>query len=329
MAAFRFLNLIENQNLDEVRFSDSRAHPTLFVLSDEEKREREEKERLSQNSNNNPQPSPTPSMGLPSSHVPYIGIQSSKIKMHYKKEEEINMKNRDPLELFMFKVENVKRLMQAIANSTPDHATKDLIVSQIEKLLKTSIYAESKERGVTMGDFDRIVAQLFVEIGSAAVPELIEELKHFELPNIAILALSKIKDPSVIPLVINSAPSTVFEARNAILVLARLKRFDTIPDILENMKDISFEKHLREFLTFCETKEEVNEFESRVRDCFSKLLTRGQVSNKTKMDIANLMNEIAKKRNELCKDKGILLDDKPKKPKGNRVYQQLRRVRHA
>jgi hypothetical protein len=80
----------------------------------------------------------------------------------------------------------------------------------------------------------------------------------------------------------------------------------------------------------CNTINELRDFESKLIEGYEKIYERMKDGSlqKIRISIAGLKIAASKKRNELTKDKGILLDDKPKPPKG-RMYQQLRRVRNG
>jgi HEAT repeat protein len=87
---------------------------------------------------------------------------------------------------------------------------------------------------------------------------------------------------------------------------------------------------LNDILDRSKTIDELDEFNIRLREGFNRLCKKhkGRHLLKEKMEIVRLKKLIAKKKNELVKDKGILLTDKPKPPKG-RMYQQARRVRYG
>jgi HEAT repeat protein len=79
------------------------------------------------------------------------------------------------------------------------------------------------------------------------------------------------------------------------------------------------------FLYVCDDAEKLRCFEEGLCKGYSK--TRKNLGTKeTNIRIAKLRMSISNKRNELSKDQGIILDDKPKPPKRNRMYQQMRMV---
>jgi hypothetical protein len=84
-------------------------------------------------------------------------------------------------------------------------------------------------------------------------------------------------------------------------------------------------------LSRCRTIGELNQFEQKVTSAYNQLLNERKKPKECMdagMAVAKLRKLITKRRNELTKDKGILLDDIPKPPKKG-MYQQARRVRNG
>jgi hypothetical protein len=93
-----------------------------------------------------------------------------------------------------------------------------------------------------------------------------------------------------------------------------------------NKVNEQIENSLKWMLDKCKTKEEIAEFEKKMLDAYSNVMNKRKNGNcySAGMVVARIKNLIAKRKNELTKDKGILLDDKPK-PLKRRMYQTLNR----
>jgi hypothetical protein len=77
----------------------------------------------------------------------------------------------------------------------------------------------------------------------------------------------------------------------------------------------------------CETKEQVKDFEAKLYEGMARLKRKSR-NDPIPMEIAKLKQGVTRRKNQLSKDKGILLDAKPKPPKKG-MFQQARRVRNG
>jgi hypothetical protein len=378
MAAFAFLNFLENRNLEAANFRDHRPVPTLFFLTDEEKKEREEetqKEKILQTQN-----------PVPASQIPSIGISpglnySSKICYDTKIMKET------PHEKELKKKIKVCQLLNRIADSVSDKKVKRIVQSQIERL-----YSLNEGSAVDKVPVDPLhplaAAELFFEIGKPAVPHLMEALSDVEIGNIAVQALGKINDPSIVPKLMELIKSSGFEAESAAkaLVMAgvdeaqfkqlvemayennptaakaleligndqakkallevlkrtgsfvaakalvEFREFDAIPIMVDRMRNIIFgDSDLHSFLRRCNTKQDIEKFESRLQEGCDLLFRRKDIPFHSKIQLARLRKSAANRKNKLAQahDKGILLEDRPKPPKSGTIYQQARRIRNV
>jgi hypothetical protein len=80
----------------------------------------------------------------------------------------------------------------------------------------------------------------------------------------------------------------------------------------------------------CYSKKKVNNFEQLIHNtCTSLLRETSNINTSILYQLSTLRLKAIRKKNEFSKDKGVLLDDKPKAPKKGRIYQQSRRVRNG
>lgn len=153
----------------------------------------------------------------------------------------------------------------------------------------------------------------------------------------AILALGSTGDISTIPLVKKSLGSSELQVNNALIAyfqnlvrknigsgktgdaLSILASFTVHP-----VQTVRFNasSSLRHILLNCTSISELKEFEDGVN---AYLKTKKKPSD----TLMKIKISISAMKNKLAKDKGILLDDIPKPPKRNRMYQQIRRVSNA
>jgi hypothetical protein len=177
------------------------------------------------------------------------------------------------------------------------------------------------------------------------VKKLIEQLKDLDhsVRTNAALQLGVMRDPIAIPALIEAADDKD-ETVSAIAAdsLGELAIRDTSlvrPVVLALLQlfgsrneDIPFhaEHSLEKITDILMSSEEINDFEDALKGGFDELSRKRHRKNGTmdiRIQIARFRSIVAKRRNELSKDKGILLDDKPKPPKGNKgMYQQARRA---
>ena len=66
----------------------------------------------------------------------------------------------------------------------------------------------------------------------------------------------------------------------------------------------------------------INDYKSRR---FDRGSMEASIQRNLSIILSKFLNKAAILRNKLAKSNGILLDDKPKPPKGNKMYQQARR----
>jgi hypothetical protein len=106
---------------------------------------------------------------------------------------------------------------------------------------------------------------------------------------------------------------------------------NAIPFLLEslennNVKGSTFDV-LETMIFRCKNSEEINRITKQLDEAYSRLKGKDKnTEKKVSLQIAKLRIDLAKKRNRLAENKGILLDDKPKLPKRGTMYQQARRV---
>jgi HEAT repeat protein len=163
----------------------------------------------------------------------------------------------------------------------------------------------------------RIVSDALVQIGVPAVPALLEVLHDEEgdMRTIATWALGKIaagnldRAGDVVPVLFGGLNDKDFFVRKS------------VPDALGTVLDA------------CSDAASLGEFERRFAEGARALRAsqkRGRDAG-AMQDLARLANRIAIKRNELSRagTDGLLLDEIPKAPKKDKVYQEMRRVRNG
>jgi hypothetical protein len=125
------------------------------------------------------------------------------------------------------------------------------------------------------------------------------------------------------------------EARmNISHVLGNIGDVESVPPLVGLLDDpdgsvqLNTLESLMKILHKCSELKEVDRFwenfSTSAQSLSGKNLVKREVGSLTFI-LSDFRIECAKKRNELTKDKGILLDDKPKPPNKNKIYHQLRR----
>jgi len=150
--------------------------------------------------------------------------------------------------------------------------------------------------------------------------------------------LGIIRDPRAIPGLIEALNDMVSEVREcAANWLGQIGVLESIPGLIEAMKDQSSKvrglaaRSLKLILDKCKTTEQLNEFENKF-DVASlrKGSKKSEVAFEIRKQISKLKNEIAKKRNSLSEDRGILLTEIPKPPKsGKGIYRAMRVIHNG
>jgi HEAT repeat protein len=202
-------------------------------------------------------------------------------------------------------------------------------------------------RLLEMGGFQEKLgaAEAIGEIGSPrGVPQLTDALND---PNgfvrfQAAYALYKIseknkgnwKHPDSIPLLLKLLNDDNRSARNnALKALVSIGDLRIIPHLVSEL--FSNDRFSREFASNglslieqgCRTVKEINEYQDLLKLEYKRLKAKTSDNRDfAKAIILGLIKQSAKHKNELSKDKGILLDDIPKPPKRKKLYQQLRRA---
>jgi HEAT repeat protein len=190
--------------------------------------------------------------------------------------------------------------------NSKDSTMRDYVAKALENIGKPVIplLIDALDNGLIYAD----VSAVLVKIGRDALPELIEAVK--EKPKVrqnAVYTLGKIGNTSAVP--------SLVETMNDPILLIRIGVVDALKEILDK----------------CYRNVDINEFKSKLQEGYDLLRKRYKRHDlsKAQFQITNLMIIATDKGNELSKDKGVLLDDKPKPPKGNRIYQQVRRIKNA
>jgi HEAT repeat protein len=150
-------------------------------------------------------------------------------------------------------------------------------------------------------EFNELVA-----LRKDAVPGLIN-LFNQEDPRVrqnAAWLLGLIGDPSAVPVLIGVLQDEIHNVQ--------IKAGDALYAILE----------------YCKTTEEISDFEKRLEEGYDVARKKHRKEDLTdvRLLIAKLKIQISKRRNELSKDKGILLDDKPKPPQKCKMYSTTRKA---
>jgi HEAT repeat protein len=169
-----------------------------------------------------------------------------------------------------------------------------------------------------------------------AVPALIGALNDDDIVirYDAISALGKIGNSSAISVLTNLMNDENWRYRaKVVTALGQIADISALPVLIESLKDDN--KKVREISAWAlgqvldglTSINKVKEFETKLLQGHTKPREQQLKLEDTRhvwSDIAILRMLVTKKKNKLSKDNGILLDDKPKPPKG-RMYQSARR----
>jgi HEAT repeat protein len=170
-----------------------------------------------------------------------------------------------------------------------------------------------------------------------AVPFLIKVLKDGDpyVRKSAAEALGNIGHESAVPALIealeDSEESVRLDAALALGYVGDVRAAQPLIEKLEDNKDMrtNAAMGLGGILNSCETLQEIQNFETKLQEGYE---LREKVKGKdeflkVQITISQLRIAASVKRNELSKDKGILLDDKPKPPKKGTIFRTLNRKR--
>jgi HEAT repeat protein len=170
-------------------------------------------------------------------------------------------------------------------------------------------------------------------IGKPAISALIEAMKNKDKRVSAKAAdsICRIQDVFAIPGLISLFSYGKEIRHKAHCVLLSLGA-SAVPEIVRALKNDNGEVRrsaigtISRFYLKSIKEKKVKEMDLKVKQGLMKLSDRykKQDLHEVKIQIAELRIMIADLQNELSKDKGILLDDKPKPPKKGRIYQQSR-----
>lgn len=178
---------------------------------------------------------------------------------------------------------------------------------------------------------------------SKAIPTLLEQLNHDEkdVRELSMETIGKIvKQNPESPEAIDSIPAfiglltsdqSLFKEISTI-VLSSIG-ISAVPALIDSLKNEFLTKQsfyiLNVIISKCELRDGLVELEDIFEDAYESMMKndKGNLIH-IGYKIALLKKKIAQKKNSVSKDKGILLDDKPKPPKRG-MYQQLRRVRNG
>lgn len=169
-----------------------------------------------------------------------------------------------------------------------------------------------------------------------AVPYLFEkygEEKDLDLRKWTAISLCKIGEPAIHYLMLTLKNGEWREQNQAADVIVQVGG-PAIPSLIEALmdKDLDFQRNasyalerILQNLNNFSTKEELNEFETRLQEGYDLLKEKHHNEDLTgiQMGIANIRMDIAKLRNKLAEDKGDLLDPRLKPPKKG-MYQTAR-----
>jgi len=150
------------------------------------------------------------------------------------------------------------------------------------------------------------------------------------------LSLGDVGKPAI-PVLIDILEKNDLELMSlAIEVLGRTKSISAVRALTSVLYDEEFRasalKALNAILSVCDTVEQINEFEKKFDEglAIQKRRHAQKSSGGKGIELAKMKNEIAKTRDSLASDKGILLDDIPKPPKpGRGIYQAMRVIRNG
>jgi len=184
---------------------------------------------------------------------------------------------------------------------------------------------------------ERNVPNFFYHIhGKHAVSILVRHLgsSDFTSNEQALNALIRIGKPAV-PSLLEALKDKDRETRSdAAYILASLQEHSALPVLFSMLKDSDYHvqktaiEGLNAFVYNCKSGEQIEELTKKIEDCLrnSRKMIANLHKSKSGFDFEKLSNAIAKKRNELAQDKGILLTDIPKPPKKGRVYRSYQKA---
>jgi hypothetical protein len=145
-------------------------------------------------------------------------------------------------------------------------------------------------------------------------------------------ALGKLKDARAIPALVETlddddrnvrwrAAEALGDIGNPIVFFPLIKASFDKDRMVRAHATSSIERIMRD----CNSTKDIVESEK----ILDKNLKRKNLHRDFMIAIAKLKITITKRKNQLAQDKGIHLDNKPKPPKGNKIYNQVRRVRNG
>jgi HEAT repeat protein len=168
----------------------------------------------------------------------------------------------------------------------------------------------------------------------AIVPDLINIVKEKHKARvIALRALGNIRSRESIPVLVENLYygnlNLQWTCIEALEKIADVSSISSLVDVLSHEHNTTREKAieaLRGILKNCKSFEAIREFEDKLQVGFDKLIKESKCKGliKVKLKVAKLRMAAINKRNELSKDRGVLLDTIPKLPKRG-MYQQARR----
>jgi hypothetical protein len=216
-------------------------------------------------------------------------------------------------------IEVVSKAMQIIGINKKDF-------SRLITLLKTGKNSERYNAAYVLGELKNPQAV-------SALAQAIDDPDPNVYEN-AIFALGKIGTKSAIETLINIIKDGG-GSWQTVISLGTSGNPHAVPTLVELLKSNRHREGavsaLNANLEECTFQKKLTEFESKLQEGYSNLVREsGNKPDQSIMfEITKLKMAIAKKRNQLAQDKGILLDDKPKPPKRNKMYQQARRIRNG
>jgi HEAT repeat protein len=168
---------------------------------------------------------------------------------------------------------------------------------------------------------DEDVVEALVAIGPTSSPHLIKHIKES-----LVLRQEAKKDPLKRFLFSGNA-------KRALLALCRFKEKEAIPCLIGVLVNGAPEEGsiaaegLRNVLGQCKSPRALMKFKKELVRSYGNIIKKNKDKGKEfeiRKILAKLIVDAADKKNQLTQDKGILLDDKPKPPKG-KMYRQLGR----
>jgi HEAT repeat protein len=219
-----------------------------------------------------------------------------------------------------------------------DPSSLGIVASSLSKIGSPAIPALRKALNSKKAHMRRSAAEAFEKITDATfVPLLSEKIKDpdSEVRISVVSALGKIGDPLATPALIEALQDENARVRHrAVVAIGQIgdpsavsALFDLLNDeekpsgvaTIGELSSLTLANMVKRYETF----KDLEKFECKLAEQIEKSKKNG---SKILIQIGKLRIEITKRKNELSKDKAILLDDKPKPPKGNKMYQQLRRA---